>query len=181
MAASSSASPNNTHFIRGYLFIAAATFFWGLSAALGRAVFTGRIARWWTSPTPDRPAHPGPEPNHNCVADTPADPVAEGEIVAARAEQQPPGPILPARDPRAGGLQLLLLFRYPEDERCHGDCSAICRTGVGAAVYAGAPASAPDAAACKWRGSGCAGLRIGGRRAGDAARFSLAGYLGGSL
>jgi drug/metabolite transporter (DMT)-like permease len=29
---------------RGYLFIAAATFFWGLSAALGRAVFTGRIA-----------------------------------------------------------------------------------------------------------------------------------------
>ncbi len=43
MAASSSYSPNNTHFIRGYLFIAAATFFWGLSATMGRAVFTGRL------------------------------------------------------------------------------------------------------------------------------------------
>ncbi len=32
-----------THPTRGYLFIAAATFFWGLSAALGRAVFTGRF------------------------------------------------------------------------------------------------------------------------------------------
>ena len=29
--------------MRGYVFIAAATFFWGLSAALGRAVFTGRL------------------------------------------------------------------------------------------------------------------------------------------
>ena len=36
-------SPNKTHFMRGYLFIAAATFFWGLSATLGRAVFTGRL------------------------------------------------------------------------------------------------------------------------------------------
>jgi drug/metabolite transporter (DMT)-like permease len=32
-----------SHPARGYLFIAAATFFWGLSAALGRAVFTGRL------------------------------------------------------------------------------------------------------------------------------------------
>ena len=31
------------HPTRGYLFIAAATFFWGLSATLGRAVFTGRL------------------------------------------------------------------------------------------------------------------------------------------
>ncbi len=31
------------HPARGYLFIAAATFFWGLSATLGRAVFTGRL------------------------------------------------------------------------------------------------------------------------------------------
>jgi drug/metabolite transporter (DMT)-like permease len=31
------------HPARGYLFIAAATFFWGLSAAMGRAVFTGRV------------------------------------------------------------------------------------------------------------------------------------------
>jgi drug/metabolite transporter (DMT)-like permease len=34
---------SKTHATRGYLFIAAATFFWGLSAALGRAVFTGRF------------------------------------------------------------------------------------------------------------------------------------------
>ncbi len=31
------------HPARGYLFIAAATFFWGLAAALGRAVFTGKL------------------------------------------------------------------------------------------------------------------------------------------
>ncbi len=29
--------------VRGYIFIAAATFFWGLSAAMGRAVFTGKL------------------------------------------------------------------------------------------------------------------------------------------
>src|SRR5271167_290162 len=29
--------------VRGYIYIAAATFFWGLSAAMGRAVFTGRL------------------------------------------------------------------------------------------------------------------------------------------
>jgi drug/metabolite transporter (DMT)-like permease len=29
--------------VRGYLYIAAATFFWGLSATLGRAAFTGRL------------------------------------------------------------------------------------------------------------------------------------------
>jgi drug/metabolite transporter (DMT)-like permease len=33
------------HPVRGYLFIAAATFCWGLSAAMGRAIFTGRISR----------------------------------------------------------------------------------------------------------------------------------------
>lgn len=31
------------HPLRGYLFIALATLFWGISAALGRAVFTGRL------------------------------------------------------------------------------------------------------------------------------------------
>ena len=36
-------SPNRAHSLRGYAFIAAATFFWGLSAAMGRAVFTGRL------------------------------------------------------------------------------------------------------------------------------------------
>jgi len=36
-------SPTKPHPARGYLFIAAATFFWGLSAALGRAVFTGKL------------------------------------------------------------------------------------------------------------------------------------------
>jgi DME family drug/metabolite transporter len=34
---------NNPHPVRGYLFIAAATFFWGFSAMLGRAVFTGKL------------------------------------------------------------------------------------------------------------------------------------------
>ena len=39
----SSFPARNPHPARGYLFIAAATFFWGLSATLGRAVFTGRL------------------------------------------------------------------------------------------------------------------------------------------
>src|ERR1017187_9438680 len=43
MPASNSYLPNKTHFMRGYLFMAGATFFWGLSATLGRAVFTGRL------------------------------------------------------------------------------------------------------------------------------------------
>src|ERR1039457_588343 len=34
---------NRTHAGRGYLFIAAATFCWGLSATMGRAVFTGKL------------------------------------------------------------------------------------------------------------------------------------------
>ena len=34
---------NKTHPIRGYAYIAAATFSWGLAAVLGRAVFTGRL------------------------------------------------------------------------------------------------------------------------------------------
>ncbi len=36
-------SAGNLHPARGYLFIAAATFFWGFSATLGRAVFTGKL------------------------------------------------------------------------------------------------------------------------------------------
>ncbi|MGH9530011.1 MAG: DMT family transporter, partial [Terriglobales bacterium] len=32
-----------TRSLRGYLYIAAATFFWGVSATMGRAVFTGRL------------------------------------------------------------------------------------------------------------------------------------------
>ncbi len=35
---------SNPHPVRGYLFIAAATFFWGFSATLGRAIFTGRLS-----------------------------------------------------------------------------------------------------------------------------------------
>jgi len=35
--------PTKSHPLRGYIFIAAATFFWGLSAAMGRAVFTGKL------------------------------------------------------------------------------------------------------------------------------------------
>jgi len=34
---------SQSHPLRGYLFIATATFLWGISAALGRAVFTGKL------------------------------------------------------------------------------------------------------------------------------------------
>ena len=35
--------PLEAHPVRGYLYIGTATFFWGISATLGRAVFTGRL------------------------------------------------------------------------------------------------------------------------------------------
>jgi len=35
--------PSQAHPVRGYLYIAGATFLWGVSATLGRAVFTGRL------------------------------------------------------------------------------------------------------------------------------------------
>ena len=35
--------PPKPHPVRGYLYIGTATFFWGISATLGRAVFTGRL------------------------------------------------------------------------------------------------------------------------------------------
>jgi drug/metabolite transporter (DMT)-like permease len=35
---------SNSHPLRGYFFIASAAFLWGVSAALGRAVFTGKLA-----------------------------------------------------------------------------------------------------------------------------------------
>ena len=35
-----------THVLRGYLYIATATFLWGIGANLGRAAFTGRLARF---------------------------------------------------------------------------------------------------------------------------------------
>jgi DME family drug/metabolite transporter len=41
--ASISSSPSDRHAVRGYLFIAAAALCWGVSATLGRAVFTGRL------------------------------------------------------------------------------------------------------------------------------------------
>jgi drug/metabolite transporter, DME family len=34
---------NQAHPVRGYLYIATATLFWGISATLGRAAFTGRL------------------------------------------------------------------------------------------------------------------------------------------
>lgn len=37
------ATPAGRFVVRGYLFIAAATLFWGISATLGRAAFTGRL------------------------------------------------------------------------------------------------------------------------------------------
>jgi len=42
------------HSLRGYFFIATATFLWGVSAALGRAVFTGKLALG----LPSRPIDP---------------------------------------------------------------------------------------------------------------------------
>jgi len=41
---SATSNRSASHPIRGYLFIAAAAFLWGVSAALGRAVFTGKLA-----------------------------------------------------------------------------------------------------------------------------------------
>jgi len=35
--------PNRAHPVRGYLYIASATFLWGVAATLGRAAFTGRL------------------------------------------------------------------------------------------------------------------------------------------
>jgi drug/metabolite transporter (DMT)-like permease len=35
--------PSRTHPVRGYVYIASATFLWGVSATLGRAAFTGRL------------------------------------------------------------------------------------------------------------------------------------------
>ena len=43
------------HPLRGYLLIAAATFLWGVSAVLGRAVFTGRLSLQAVSPHPIDP------------------------------------------------------------------------------------------------------------------------------
>jgi drug/metabolite transporter (DMT)-like permease len=42
--ASTNSSGNKAHTVRGYFFIAAAALFWGISATLGRAAFTGRLA-----------------------------------------------------------------------------------------------------------------------------------------
>ncbi|HSE50029.1 MAG TPA: DMT family transporter, partial [Terriglobales bacterium] len=42
-------TPSKTNTLSGYLFIAAATFFWGLSATLGKLAFTGNLV---TGPTP---------------------------------------------------------------------------------------------------------------------------------
>ena len=40
---STSYSPTRAHAVRGYFYIATATFLWGIAAALGRAAFTGRL------------------------------------------------------------------------------------------------------------------------------------------
>jgi DME family drug/metabolite transporter len=37
---------NQAHPVRGYLYIATATLFWGVSATLGKAAFTGRLHPW---------------------------------------------------------------------------------------------------------------------------------------
>lgn len=47
--------PTKKHPVRGYLCIAAATLFWGISASLGRAVFTGRLTPGGTALGPIDP------------------------------------------------------------------------------------------------------------------------------
>src|SRR5215470_1455707 len=47
--------PNKLHPIRGYFYIGAATFFWGISATMGRAVFTGRFMPSGTAVRPIDP------------------------------------------------------------------------------------------------------------------------------
>jgi drug/metabolite transporter (DMT)-like permease len=37
------AAPSTSHGLRGYLYVAGATLFWGISACLGRAAFTGKL------------------------------------------------------------------------------------------------------------------------------------------
>jgi DME family drug/metabolite transporter len=50
-SASTNSSPASlSHTVRGYFFIAAAALFWGASAALGRAVFTGRLGAGAVTP-----------------------------------------------------------------------------------------------------------------------------------
>jgi drug/metabolite transporter (DMT)-like permease len=49
------ADSRTAHPFRGYLLIAGATFLWGVSAALGRAVFTGRLSLLGPSPRPIDP------------------------------------------------------------------------------------------------------------------------------
>jgi drug/metabolite transporter, DME family len=51
----SNPSPQNAQPLRGYLFIASAAFLWGVSAALGRAVFTGKLALGATALRPIDP------------------------------------------------------------------------------------------------------------------------------
>ncbi|HEY6766869.1 MAG TPA: DMT family transporter [Candidatus Sulfotelmatobacter sp.] len=55
MKAEQHAKPRAAHPLRGYLLIAAAAFLWGVSAALGRAVFTGRLSLLGSSPRPIDP------------------------------------------------------------------------------------------------------------------------------
>lgn len=43
LSASTNCLANKAHPVRGYLYIATATFLWGISASLGRAAFTGRL------------------------------------------------------------------------------------------------------------------------------------------
>ncbi|MGA8429585.1 MAG: EamA family transporter [Candidatus Sulfotelmatobacter sp.] len=50
MTSQSNINSNIAHPLRGYFLIAAATFLWGVSAVLGRAVFTGRLSLLGSSP-----------------------------------------------------------------------------------------------------------------------------------
>jgi DME family drug/metabolite transporter len=55
MQVQQSPNPRTAYPFRGYLLIAAAALLWGVSAALGRAVFTGKLLRLGASPRPIDP------------------------------------------------------------------------------------------------------------------------------
>ena len=157
------------HPARGYLFIAAATFFWGLSATMGRAVFTGRVHVGGQALRPIDPLILAQSRTTISLLHPAADPAAADSARRCACAVAPSGAVLPARNSRAGGLQLLLLFRHPEDDRRDGHRAAIRRSGLGAALHAGATTAASDRAARQRSGSGGDRLRRGGRRAGSAA------------
>ena len=99
----------------------------------------------------------------------------------ATGARQVPGAILSAGNSRRRRVQFLLLLRHREDHRGAGDCAAIRRAGVGAALHAGATTAAADATSHQRRVPGGGRLWAGGRRNCRAARIPMVGNLRPSL